>query len=137
MEMVYFLYAPQKGLLSLCSSASVVFDPPYQSYHPVRTGQERRNTPGGPLHRPLAALLSSLEEPRELSLDLDGLRRWAAGVDGMSQSPKRLDHAMSCHNPYRDLSTFSAGDWRHRYVGLEGPSTLSEGTWIPREYENT
>ena len=24
----------------------------------------------------------------------------------------------------RDPSTFSEGDWRHRYVGLEGPSTL-------------
>ena len=24
------------------------------------------------------------------------------------------------------------GDWRHCYVGLEGPSTFWEGTWIPR-----
>ena len=26
--------------------------------------------------------------------------------------------------PYRDPSTFSEGDWRHCYVGLEGPSTF-------------
>ena len=26
--------------------------------------------------------------------------------------------------PYRDRSTFSQGDWRHSYVGFEGPSTF-------------
>ena len=36
---------------------------------------------------------------------------------------------------YRDPSTFSEGDWRHCYVGLEGPVVPSEVRydWIPRD----
>ena len=36
----------------------------------------------------------------------------------------RVDGSESCFIPARDPSTFSEDDWRHCYVGLEGPSTF-------------
>ena len=49
--------------------------------------------------------------------------------------------ATSTHSEFLKANTISLGiqsylrrlgDWRHCYVGLEGPSTFWEGTWIPR-----
>ena len=37
-------------------------------------------------------------------------------------------HMCSSKCLFRDPSTLSEGDWRHCYVGLEGPSTFGEGT---------
>ena len=57
------------------------------------------------------------------------------GTLKVTQGPRQPDSVLvvlerSCqiraYEESRDPSAFSAGDWRHRYVGLEGPVVPSE-----------